>query len=484
MKKIIAIILTCLLVIPMGIIFSSAEETNVAADKSYTLTGLHTVSGVTSYPDTGNKEMTDGKVSSVIADFGYSDTTHPLWTGLHWKGAGAISEGSTWTAETIAYNSIVVDLEEVMTGLTKFVTYSEDIHGIGISKFASVEVLVSDDNSTFTSVGTSTGVMSVSANVAGYATDGLYKYEITPSAAVSGRYVKFTVKHGNNWGFISEVEVYQNSETTSEESSEEPAEVEETITVDGTLDDNGWAADGWTHVDSSNGMWQTALAEGVTRADNYDFQFRTDDANLYFAFKFNGAPLGTAAGDCFGNGKGSNLRLWTFVDGSTYEGVAYTTYNSFLNIAYKDGEAVVTARLNTVPTANTSVELAIDGVTVETSEGDDFWYVEASIPFEWLNATTDSNFFVSYSTPLEIVDNAPVSNNALTYGAYADGPEGDKLANTPYKNWDENADIEITFEDVKLGLIINDDDDDDDDEDDFVDITGPMVENPSYLLEV
>ena len=60
MKKIISVIITLLLVIPVSIFYSSAQETNIALGKSYSYTGTYVDEGVIMYPDTDRKELTDG----------------------------------------------------------------------------------------------------------------------------------------------------------------------------------------------------------------------------------------------------------------------------------------------------------------------------------------------------------------------------------------------------------------------------------------
>ena len=86
-----------------------------------------------------------------------------------------------------------------------------------------------------------------------------------------------------------------------------------TITVDGKLDDNGWAADGWTTVDTTTGTFQ-----GVGGKDTYkyDFQLAADETNLYIAIK---SPVAPAWVETLKSGSdteidyqtsATNLRLW------------------------------------------------------------------------------------------------------------------------------------------------------------------------------
>ncbi|HPP85727.1 MAG TPA: discoidin domain-containing protein, partial [Bacillota bacterium] len=222
MRKIIAVVLTVLMIIPLGIVVSSAEATNVARGMTYEFTGAYTDpnSGNVLYPDTDNKELTDGVKSETMDDFGYSPV---LWVGLNINGANADKANSL--------NYIVVDLGEKKTNLTQFVVYTEEYKGPGILKPKSIEVFVSDDNSNFTSIGKiEEPVKTLDFPGTDNAADGLYKYVLNGNA--SGRYVKFLIHHGSNWCFVSEVEVYQDPDA-------EPAPVQETITIDGKFDDTG-----------------------------------------------------------------------------------------------------------------------------------------------------------------------------------------------------------------------------------------------------
>ena len=476
MKKIIAIILASLLVIPLGLVFVSAAETNIAAGKSYTFTGKYTnpETGVVSYPDTDDKELTDGVIGTKD-DVGYGS---PIWVGLNWKGENTIVNTEKWDETTISINSITVDLGSVKDKLTRFVVYAEDC-GSGINKPKSVKIYISNDGTNFTSVGTAAETLFVDAEIAANPTFGIYAYTVALTAAVEARYVKYEITHGGAWTFVSEVEVYQDPNATPAE----PIVVDEEITIDGILDDTGWAANNWTRVDSSNGKWQSAIKEGEERTDNYDFQFRSDDTNLYFGFKLNQKPLGTETWN--GNGKGTNLRLWMHTDD---EFVAYT---HFLNIAFKAGEIVVTCHKNTDKEGNSAVIDEWAGLDVKSTDGANYWFVEAKIPFAAFGATDSAKFYISLSTPT-VIDEAvetgklQPTNNALTYGSYS-GTEQNRNANAPYANWDKDADIDIVFADVKLGTVIVTPppiDPPKDPDIDMDELMGDPIDNPAYELVV
>lgn len=255
MKKVITVILALSLIIPFGIFNISAVETNIAFGKSYTYTGTYVSGGKIVYPDTDEKELTDG-VTGEKEDIGFES---PIWVGMNINGVNAIN----YT------NSIVVDLEKVENKLTKFVLTTEACDG-GITP-PYVEVLVSDDNMNYDEVGSASSRMIeplndfnvssssytsynsyssstsyqplyTSSSSSSYAESsyeeystttsynssytesdnsyyndydesdyyGIYTCTVSLSGAISARYVKFVLNHQTNWAFVSEVEVYQN----------------------------------------------------------------------------------------------------------------------------------------------------------------------------------------------------------------------------------------------------------------------------------
>ena len=223
MKKLIVFALAAILVVSLSAVFVSAAETNVAAGKSYTYTGQYTnpETGQISYPDNAsNSKLTDG-VKGAAGDITYNSQ---VWVGLNWKGEGADCADANWTASTVAINSIVVDLGQVTDGLTRFALNTQEC-GSGINAPKTVEVQISDDNSSFTKLGNATGTMTISKNDAGNPTFGIYEYSYTASEEKSARYVKFVITHGGAWTFVSEVEVFKGGETAdpvSDDESEEP----------------------------------------------------------------------------------------------------------------------------------------------------------------------------------------------------------------------------------------------------------------------
>ena len=99
--------------------------------------------------------------------------------------------------------------------------------------------------------------------------------------------------------------------TIAEGDHEESAEpVQETITVDGKLDDNGWDKGYTVFAPDSNATWQGkhSLQEGVNVSGKY--QLRKDDSNLYVAAILDEALQEVPADKAEANGVATNFRIW------------------------------------------------------------------------------------------------------------------------------------------------------------------------------
>ncbi len=131
-----------------------------------------------SYADDGIK-LTDGSKGNLDA----GTSSYSGW-------------GKNYKAE------VVVDLGAPKAANT-FTVYAAKYDSWGIPQPASIEVFVSDDNSTFTSVGTATAVDAGDGNGGAK----LFTYTVSLEKAVTAQYVKFYVVHGGNHVWFDEVEV-------------------------------------------------------------------------------------------------------------------------------------------------------------------------------------------------------------------------------------------------------------------------------------
>ncbi len=205
MKKLIAILITAVMVVSLCTVFASAEEENIAVGKSYVTKGImyqeETEWGV--YPDTDGKKLTDGTYAESVA---YSDAA---WVGFN----GNCRE---YNEANLAY--IIVDLGEA-TAISKVLVSVNNVCESGIGAPAGFTYYVSEDNSSWSKLGEGTYS----------STDEGIIVTNSIEMTVSARYVKaeFTVGGGGAWMFIDEIEIYAgNADDIVDPPSEDPAESE------------------------------------------------------------------------------------------------------------------------------------------------------------------------------------------------------------------------------------------------------------------
>ena len=132
------------------------------------------------YPDTGNKELTDGDLSVDTDGFA------PGWVGA--------SGGKGF--------KVTIDLGKEQSDLSVFTCRALKITSWGISFPNTMKVEISNDGKEFTSAGSA--VLSAEDKAKDGAT-----FVLTLEKSVKARYVRFTVS-GSGWTFISELEVIRN----------------------------------------------------------------------------------------------------------------------------------------------------------------------------------------------------------------------------------------------------------------------------------
>ena len=209
--------------------------------------------------------------------------------------------------------------------------------------------------------------------------------------------------------------------------------IPETITIDGVLDDNGWASDGWTSVDETNGVIQEAPGDTPLSPVAYKYQLRTDDEYLYF-----GAELNCDAAEG-GNGVGTNVRFWIKSNDEA------TVYTHFYDVFLKDGAVATNSKYNTSATENKGAAIENPSIVAEMKTSDGKTYVEFKV---LLSEFTTGNFeyFIAVSNVKDGV------NTCLFYPAIAiSDEEGQRLANFPYRLWYTEGAAECDIEAVKLG---------------------------------
>lgn len=169
---------------------------NIAGDATYTVSQLYQQGGADvewgwdpnaaiAYPDEDGVTLNDGVLATGV------DFTEAAWVGFHSK---APDYGTT------GYHTITFDLGAAtdITGAKAYVG-TADLTG-GIAAPASIELLVSDDGETWTSVTTVTPTNVTTE--AGTATE-----LVELAGAANGQYVQLRLI-GDGWCFVSEVEIF------------------------------------------------------------------------------------------------------------------------------------------------------------------------------------------------------------------------------------------------------------------------------------
>lgn len=107
----------------------------------------------------------------------------------------------------------------------------------------------------------------------------------------------------------------------------------------------GWGPT-WLDVDE-NGVWQQNKT--VPEAERFDYQYaaKYENGNYYFGLKYIGKLTGTA--DSYGNGKGTNLRLWV-----RNPATGYVSYNYFFDVSWNGTSFVTCLKRNTNAAGNTA----------------------------------------------------------------------------------------------------------------------------------
>ncbi|MBQ3935045.1 MAG: hypothetical protein II715_04435 [Clostridia bacterium] len=149
--------------------------------------------------------------------------------------------------------------------------------------------------------------------------------------------------------------------------SEEP--VKETITVDGKLDDTGWAEDKWVlaSIDNDTASIQDTPEEKLKDAFEFKVNMRTDDEKLYVAVIANHELVpGTGVG-AESTRSGLSFRIWMHSDPE------YKQYTHFYDIwpdANKDTRTAAKYNKSTTENSGANIEnSSFVGVVGETEDG-------------------------------------------------------------------------------------------------------------------
>lgn len=224
MKKLLSALVAVALVATLCSVFASAEDTNVALNKTYTTKGilLQTETQYGVYPDEEGKTLTDG-VKANSSSFSFTDA---YWVGFNTNSAevkGLGEDGANADFEIVvnlggAYEINKFALETMGGGLN------------GINYPGKIEFSYSTDGTTFTSAGAGSLPEEDAYNKA-EESHALFESVLELDNAVTASYVKvsFAAFTGSTWYFVSEFEAYgaPASGGSGDESSEAPAESSE-----------------------------------------------------------------------------------------------------------------------------------------------------------------------------------------------------------------------------------------------------------------
>ena len=343
-------------------------KTVISKGKSYTTSGTKH----TSYPDDGAR-LTDGAKSEIDG--------------------GSVASYSGWAAYTTA--EIVVDLGASTKSNTYTVYGAYGFYGILTPK--DLEVLVSNDGKSYTSVGTVNEVIPV--GVGKEMSDGVvntYKYVVTTDKDQTARYVKFKI-NPQNFIWLDEVEVAltENVELTVSSGKKYTTSGEK----HGTFFDNGARlTDGnLSSPDGGSAASYSGWANGANAVVTVDLGYvmNTDVYTVYGAYGF------------YGIDEPVSMKVEVSENGTDYKTVGTTTTRNNLGTGNVVDSGLVqlysykikTDTLNSARyvrfTVTPSDFIWIDEVTVAVSDMMSLEKVDAAVGVYGFNSYIyDSNCFI------------------------------------------------------------------------------------------
>jgi hypothetical protein len=186
----------------------------IAVGKSYTKLGQYAdpSTGVISYPDTDDSELTDGVIPT---DPGYGN---PQLTGFNANSPEYQAGG---------YAEVVLDLEEVVA-ISRINVVTSNLMNAGIAAPAEFKYFISEDNADWTEVGVGTYDVDPTEKDGETNVNGNKMVNNSIDVEGSARYVKVQFKNltGNAWMFLGEIQVFGADEPGDESSEEESSEEE------------------------------------------------------------------------------------------------------------------------------------------------------------------------------------------------------------------------------------------------------------------
>jgi len=205
MKKILVTLLAVAMVASLcGMMFVSAEDTNLAAGKSYTTTAIYETDGVQNWPDENGITLTDGV--KAASDASYED---PSWVGFNKQSADYDGSEGGFGAVTIIDLGAVADLSKL--------SFQAFGGAAGISVPYWLNLYTSVDGQEYTQA----GYLQIDTDAA---VAGVNAYEMSFEA--TAQYVKICL-YGYGWIFIDEFEVFGTAASSEPEDPSEPEQPED-----------------------------------------------------------------------------------------------------------------------------------------------------------------------------------------------------------------------------------------------------------------
>lgn len=381
MKRLIAVLLTVLMVASLCTVFSAAEE---PAEDVNLIAGMENpVKGYRQY----TASLTDGVVCDTIKyDEGY------WWTFYH-----HVDENGNELDETTApgkVGTLVYDLGETCT------VSSVRIHAAlpnisGIQPPKKVVISVSDDGETYKNFAAKTFTVPA-------VDDTTVTWVEYTGTAVAGRYVKITVDLNGVFAFMDEIEVLGHKGDTTE------APIAHEVTLDGNLDEAVWAKA--PTVDTA--IWQNFGETDPQPALNASYKVTADDENIYLAVTVDDAWV--YASDAYQTGA-TNFRIWVLGDGD----YADESTRTFFDVTLKEDK---TFALWYNTGANVRKEDGAGKISVGADTSAETISAEFAIKKSAVNAINGFKMMVTYSSPAIAEEGKEAKYNAyhITPGTYTE----------------------------------------------------------------
>ncbi len=386
------------------------------------------------YPDSGN-ELFDGVFAPTETHHLY-DANAGAWMGFH---------AQCPDYEEVGYAWIKLDLGKAYD-LTDVALYTAS-SAVDYANATVVTVRVSADGNEWADFGSVDCVDDASVTFV----------KTTVSGAANARYVEIRMTTGGGWLGVCEAEVFADVAVSGGSTT-----IKEEITVDGDVNDTGWAKDKWISVDGVTGYWQNSydISIGTQTAPTfgYKYQIRADETKLYVAFVIDGEAVPG------GNGNGTFPRLWIRDNDEA------TIYTSFFNAEFKeDGSVSSHGKYNTSLTENKSCyigqtdptatgtpeELYIGSLEVAAKEVDGKCVFEFSVDIAEFSEDGTFDYFVSVH---QVVADGKASllHPAVEIGPISDAGGDAHMPNKwlPYTVWHTEKDATINVEDIALGEVV------------------------------